>query len=124
MVLYNVKTWIHNLGTPVIQEHVPTLVRDAGDRPLPNRYFSSGVIPYQIHDDKGNTMPAQHPFTFEIPADSIEEAFELHAIEFDGAKERAKQQLKQQFEAQKRQLLLPNGQRLPPPGKPKTRLAG
>lgn len=88
------------------------------DVPQKSSYFAIGPIVI-------NGQQTQDQFRFDIAADSLAEAFERleHAFQLGRAARIAElnAQFKALAEQQRRQIVLPNGQKLPPNGHPKTR---
>lgn len=121
-MIHEIKTYQNEAGE-IIQERTP--IEELGvmagklmNGALP-KYTAQAVLNFQLP----NGQQGQMPFVFDIDGTNPVEAFGNFKAAFDKAKAGAEAELRLKFAAAQRQLVLPNGQTLPPMGKPKTRVA-
>lgn len=117
-MIYEMKTYTNDENV-IIQSRTP--LGDEGVIVGPITYFAVGVLQFQ-HPKYGM---GQKQFPFPILAATLVEAYEKFSECYEAGKLAAEAELKRELQAREfeenKGLILPNGQRLPSPGKPKTR---
>lgn len=116
MPIYQVNTLCNDEGA-VVQERVPLDVAEG--TPVIRTYAAQAMLNFQLPSGQ----PGQMPFQFDIPGDTPADAFANVEAALDKAKAGAEANLRKQLASAQRQIVLPNGQKLPPAGNPKTRVA-
>lgn len=119
-MLYKQTTYLDDQGTAIYE-----LTPAPGTQFLPRlkpKFFAMGSHVLNV-----NGRPLQDQFRIDIEAETITEAFEkLPDRLLEGSRLRVQEvaaQAEAMAEQQRRQIVLPSGQQLPPKGNPRTRMA-
>lgn len=116
MPLFEIRHYANDLGHSM-QARVP--VNDIGTIDGPTTYHAMGQLVFQLP----NGQQGAKQFPFDIPGAMLGEAFANFPAAMEAARAQCETELKREMQAAQRTLVMPNGQSLPPAGRPQTRFA-